>query len=476
MPDDNDNFLEIHTGGMFEQPVRDLPLPQNDLPDPAIDQPLTVETNEPVDMPPQVPVVNDRPDVQRQQPQSLQPSAKPKQIQAETIVGPGDGFVGKVLGTHYDGREGATGYTQGVNVERGAVSYDTNNEPVVGAVASSASMPHIQVTSVLPFPLRHDQARYLVTPGEPVLLVTGRDGRRYFLNDELPFIGKVSDVDRENDTVTVIRQSLSGDPDGGSFHGATLGDLQDAASANVEVQNVLSLNGSLPAVEDHIIIHKRGRYHFTEGRGLMWGVATAPAVRTETTTDAPAHIIPADGSRSYVYLWRSDSDGVSSETAPALSSTTADQFIKAWWRGVPDTINIRGTNIVSYIESDAKYWIEGDGCSDDPIYTGPKEWCGTAANVPKGWIIQDDDTAVVKMPSPDVDTDGTAMDLDGFGHMRDLRQRIPYGLGNNPDVDDPWYLGIETVFEEVFEVFPTSAPANDRELGFFITYWIVRVN
>lgn len=218
------------------------------------------------------------------------------------------------------------------------------------------------------------------------------------------------------------------------------------------------------------------------GRELLWGVAVAPAARTESGTDAPAHIIPASG-RSYVYVNPSDSDGtVYDDTLDPLAEATADQYVKIWWRGDPNTINVRGTNVVSYIESEGEFWLNGDGFSDAPIWSGPTEWCGTKANVRKGWIVQDDDTAIVKMPSVDVDTDGDPMDLDGAGHMQDCRQRIPVGSGDNPDVDwiDP-EIGLTdpppiSVLEYTFDQVSNGGGPNEIEIGVFIIYHIVRVN
>ena len=452
--DEQDDILEISSSGVPLRPSSPLPPMADEIPVPVTESP----------------------------PETLGKSVRASDSSedaspASRVYGPGDGYVGRVVGTHYTGAEGATGLAQGVNVERSIVGFDTNNEPTVGPIGPASGQPTTQVVSAIPFPLRHDQAGYLVEDDEPVIVVGGRDGRQYMLNDELPFVGKVKSVDSASDTVTVVRQSLAGDPDGGGFAGATLADLQDADSDNVEVTDILCLRGTLPSTDDNILVHRRGRYYFTEsGGGVQWGVATAPDARTESGSAAPAHIMPGSGS-SYVYLWASDSDGTSSGTAPALSSTTEDQFVKAYWRGHPKTVNIRGGDVVSYIESDGKFWIEGDGWSDDPIYA-LDEWAGTSANVRTGWTIQNDDTVVVKMPSPDVDTDGTAMDLDGSGHMQDLRERTPHGAGNNPGI-----VGLHlaapppiTTGEITLETFPVSAPASSFEFGFYGTQYIVRTN
>jgi len=219
----------------------------------------------------------------------------------------------------------------------------------------------------------------------------------------------------------------------------------------------------------------------TPGPELMWGVATAPAVRTETTTDAPAHIMPggvlSSTVRAFVYLWPSNSDGVSSETAPALSSTTADQFIKAWWRDDPRTIQIRGTQVVSYIESDGKHWIEG--CrGDEPVYVLEMYIEPDAdPTIKPGWHLMDDEDATLRLPNTDVDTLGDIFDVHATATSSvNLASRFPYGMGANSDVgfsvmEAPAWTG-----KNRFAVLLNGGGAPEVEFGFFSTHYIARVN
>ena len=181
-----------------------------------------------------------------------------------TPTGIQDNYLGAVRSVHYGDTDGLTRQGQEASASRAGLVYDTNNEPVVSAAPLPGAQPVPNSVSVLPFPPRHDQAGYHVAVDEPVLILTGRDGRNYFLNDELGFVGKVTAADTDNGVITVRRQTLSGNPDAGGFYGASLGDLQDADSNYVDYANVLVLGDAMPSVDSNVWVNKRGRYYFAE--------------------------------------------------------------------------------------------------------------------------------------------------------------------------------------------------------------------
>jgi len=199
-------------------------------------------------------------------------------------------------------------------------------------------------------------------------------------------------------------------------------------------------------------------------------MATAPSARTESGRDAPAHIIPDLDNETvgtFVYLWPSDSDGNAIGTAPALSSSTASRFIKAWYDG-SGTIQVRGTQVVSYIESDGKFWLRGD-YTDRPLYTNEMSVQSTTSpNIKDGWHWMVDSANDLHLPSVDADDDGDIFDVNptGTGAV-DLRDRAPWGASGPPQPID---------VSEVEVVIQSNGAPSTQVLKVFFTWFIGRVN
>lgn len=192
-------------------------------------------------------------------------------LSADAITGPFDAFAAEVLAVGYD-------TSRKIVVRRSLVKWGTNDEPAAGAAPSAQAQPQTAIFEAWPFPPRHDQADYHVAVGDIVTVLSGRDGRNYFLIDELPFIAVVVKKS-ESETEAVIggadllalkvrRQAISGNPDDGGFEGATLSDLQDADSNYIEYDDVLVVAPTNVQhgyrIGDKVRVFRRGRYFFAE--------------------------------------------------------------------------------------------------------------------------------------------------------------------------------------------------------------------
>ncbi len=215
----------------------------------------------------------------------------------------------------------------------------------------------------------------------------------------------------------------------------------------------------------------------------LWGVAVAPNARTEnkTTTAAPAHIIPNldnEWENTFVYVNPSTAAGVVfDDTLDPLTEATADQYVKVWYRG-SGTIQVRATQVVSYIESEGKFWLEGD-YTDRPIYTNEMSLQPTVTpNIKPGWHLMDDEADDLHLPSVDADDDGDIFDV----HMAiqasvDLRQRVPYGVGNNPNISTGYLASPAHTHEHELLTDESSGGVDPSiELGIFATHYITRIN
>ncbi|MFH1833498.1 MAG: hypothetical protein ABH877_00620, partial [bacterium] len=229
--DDDERQLNITMG------PPPLPMP---TPIPAVDSPL----------PAAAPLVTDPSYTARQEQRPMM--AWDRETPASALTGQFDAWAGEVVAVHDAGADGMLGCTQTVTVRRISYRWGANNEPVATGAPPAFSQPVVSIAAALPFPPRHDQVGYHVRAGDIVTVLSGRDERCYYLRDELPFLGKIvkasgASVKEDNVggagllTLTVRRQSISGDPDGGGFAGATLADLLDAGGAVVEYGNVVVL-------------------------------------------------------------------------------------------------------------------------------------------------------------------------------------------------------------------------------------------
>ena len=111
---------------------------------------------------------------------------------ATALTGDYDAWAGRVRKVFYGDATGSmTGNEQEIQVERCSCEWGTNNDPSPYEIPMAASQPSSAYIAALPFPVRHDQVAYHVAVGDIVTVLTGRDGRAWFMSDELPFIGQV---------------------------------------------------------------------------------------------------------------------------------------------------------------------------------------------------------------------------------------------------------------------------------------------
>lgn len=486
MPDKNDDdILEIRTGGTPLRAQRRLAALEDQIPaEPAVgggvaaqSEALPAEAHHPAPPPNNAPMM-------ASEPSGLSPPpelTKTQWLSSSRIHGPGDAFAGRILNTYYGSNEPVTGLAQGINVERSMLGYGDNNDPYAAPVPSAAGQPTVAIASAQPFPPRHDQLGYIVTAGDEVLIATGRDGRKYFVNDELPFVGKVKSVDFENGTVKVTRQALSANPDGASFHGATFTKLLTSAGADVDVDEVLVLHGAPPLVDDYVYVRRRGRYYFVEGRTIRWGRATAPELRGKATGDGGAAevnrdqcawIRPGPTLTPYVYVWPSDVEGL----PPALNGGSADDFHKVYLPGSEcHEPNVRDGDTVRYYESNDEYWIGPGGWYDDPVWT-LRMWGAFDADfpVPAGWALMNQSTAEVYHPNTDVDTLGDRVTLPHpITYNFDLRQFTPIGAGDEPFLPGS---GVDVWQREALAFEQDTCSPPDAGIAYFGIHYILRVN
>lgn len=224
-----------------------------------------------------------------------EPSPFDANLQSSSMVGHYDAWPAEVLAVHYGGAEGLWGYTQTITVQRISYYWGTNNEPTGWAVPAVFSQPQTALAWALPFPPRHDQAGYHVAEGDYVTCLSGRDGRIYFISDELPFpavvIKKTTSVKEVQtggagqDAIKVRRQAITGDP---SSVPATLADLQTAAAADVEYDNVLIVAPTTQAhgyrCGDKVWVQRRGAYYFVVP-GREWFMAEVVAAGPDSEAD-----------------------------------------------------------------------------------------------------------------------------------------------------------------------------------------------
>uniref|UniRef100_A0A6M3IKN0 Uncharacterized protein n=1 Tax=viral metagenome TaxID=1070528 RepID=A0A6M3IKN0_9ZZZZ len=210
---------------------------------------------------------------------------EPPVLTATAVRGTYDAWLGVVAKVFYDAADGLLANVRTVSTTRSDVVWDaTYNQPSGKAVPSAASQPQRTIEACLPWPPRHDQQKYHVAVGDIVTVFGGRDGRCWFLTDELPWWGVVvkaaaDDATEDNvggaglKTLTIRRQILSGDPDGGAFSGAafypcagTSYDLKDAAGATLVYSDVLVVcqTGQQHGyrVGELVEVTRRGRYLF----------------------------------------------------------------------------------------------------------------------------------------------------------------------------------------------------------------------
>lgn len=210
------------------------------------------------------------------------PETQGDSVEPQEILGPYDAYLAEVVQTNYAiGGDGLYGDYQRISARRCEVWYTTNNEPEAVDIPQVLSQPTPAIVEAMPWPLHHDMEKYHVAVGDIVTILEGRDGRRYFLADDEPFVGVVVDNENEGDdsetkedfcggagnrSLRVRRRVLDGDPDGSGYGPDLDSDLLDANGAEIEYYPVVPVGPTGVAhgyrVGDLVWVHKRGRYWF----------------------------------------------------------------------------------------------------------------------------------------------------------------------------------------------------------------------
>jgi len=277
---------------------------QNDAPDntdlwPPIDEsqdrelrvqtgPLREQTSpeqEPVD-----------PDAAGEMPDTIIPSTPEPwatdNLKASHIVGTGDCYLGEIVYS-YDAAIDKTKAQFGtIDVRRVQPWYDGAGvgDLTLGEIPPPLSAPNPSLTQATPFPTV-DQRKYYAEEGDPVLVVTGRDGRAYYLPDNAPFIGVVASVGSTkeanfggagNTTIKVTRQLLSGNPTAGAPTFAAI------TAVTYDYVFPLTIIGQHHGYRtgDKVLCFRRGMYVFClPARGMYHGkiVATGPNSEADFT-------------------------------------------------------------------------------------------------------------------------------------------------------------------------------------------------
>lgn len=199
-------------------------------------------------------------------------------VVSSQVAGPMDAFAGVVVKTYYDATAFPTGHpllaqTAGIDARRCTYYCSTNNAPTAFSTQGIAGHPLDLNFACMPLPTRHDQEAQHVAVGDFVTILSGRDGRHFFMLDDLPFIGVVIKAEATvkenlsggagNVVLKVRRQAMSGTPPTWAI---TLADLKVAAGTNVEYTGVLTLGPTDVQhgyrCGDQVWVQRKGLYFF----------------------------------------------------------------------------------------------------------------------------------------------------------------------------------------------------------------------
>ena len=191
--------------------------------------------------------------------------------EADSITGTFDAFAANVDKVFYAKAEAVSGKVQAIQYTRCGVDYGTNNWPDTYTAPTAWSQTQTQIGLALPWPARHDQEAYHVEADDIVMIVEGRDGRRWFMADDLPFVGVVLGAGTNSGSgdgltsVQVRRQAIEGDP-----AALELSDLLDPDGTEIDYADVwiVDEDGADQGYEtdDRILVHRRGSFLFAAAK------------------------------------------------------------------------------------------------------------------------------------------------------------------------------------------------------------------
>ncbi|HUU58342.1 MAG TPA: hypothetical protein VMZ50_02260 [Phycisphaerae bacterium] len=276
--------------------------------------------------------------------------------EADSITGTFDAFAANVDKVFYGDTEGVTGKVQAIQYSRCGVDYDTNNWPKSYTAPTAWSQTQEQIGIALPFPARHDQEEYHVAVDDIVMVLEGRDGRRWFLSDELPFIGTVEGAGTNTGSgdgltsVKVRRQYIAGDPTA-----LELGDLLDADGTEIDYADVwiVDENGADQVYEtdDRILVHRRGAFLFAAPKApaadfemLYCKIVTPASLAGEVrfSTANPCDIDGGNvvaGTTLYIYhKWQYNITTSQMTTIPHLSADDIVPYLPFEYDPADDTV------------------------------------------------------------------------------------------------------------------------------------------
>lgn len=179
----------------------------------------------------------------------------PNNLKSSYIVGTGDSYLGQV-GYSYDATADAVLNQIGAIDVRRVAPYGSGADLELGEVPPPLSSPNPPLCKAMPLPVA-DQAGYHAKSDDPVLVITGRDGRGYYIPDNRPFIATV-DASPGNSTIAVTRKLIAGDPTSGAPTLTTSTSLQYPYVYPIAAQG--QHHGYFEG--DYVLCFRRGEYVF----------------------------------------------------------------------------------------------------------------------------------------------------------------------------------------------------------------------
>lgn len=268
-----------------------------------------------------------------------------QEIPSESITGPFDGFLAEVTDIFDDGVHARLRERQAIEAKRVGIDYTTNNEPDGYAVPLAPGNLTASRIAALPFPTRHDQARYLVAVGDIVAILAGRDGRHWYFRDDLPFPAVVikATTSVKEDTaggagttsLKVRRQAMSGNP---ASAVPTLANLQTAAAANIELSYVKVMGPTNVAhgyrCGDLVWVQRRGLYYYVVPASETFAayiVDAGPDSESDFASNDPRYWVREyDSAATYSNNTYTSTDTTKTQTDPTGSGGRFGRWVCAW--------------------------------------------------------------------------------------------------------------------------------------------------